>query len=140
MPKASKNLTRSVGLATSKTLKTKAGVAGTAGFAFLSQGKGPFLSEILAEMPEKSVRTGGKARVGEAGPSVIITEKVAKPGKILESYGQVDIVHVKGQVLPLYRIKIPDISKEEQRLLSIVKEIAVEGISYEILTSPRFLR
>lgn len=48
--------------------------------------------------------------------------------KVLESYGQVEIVLAEGQPLVFYRVKMPEITSEEQRLLEIVKDIAAEEI------------
>ncbi len=53
---------------------------------------------------------------------------VAPPVGVLESYGQVEIVSGEGELLPLYKLKLPELTKQEKRLLDLVKEVAVEEI------------
>lgn len=129
MPKVSKkNTSRKVRLAVSKSLMGKSGTIRTPDFSFLGESKGGLLSDILIEKPKSKIKltASQKKQAVEFHPPKI--EKFVGREKTLESYGQVDIVSVEGQVLPLYRIKVPEMSKEEQRLLSIAKEIAVEEI------------
>lgn len=127
MLKASKkNLDQKVKLAVSKSLNyVKA--TGPPQFTFLGESKSKLLPELLTEKPKKLVKSEIKKQERES-ELFIKAEKSEGHSKILESYGQVDIVSVEGQVLPFYRIKMPEITKEEQKLLNIAKEIAVEEI------------
>ncbi|MFH1821934.1 MAG: CpaF family protein [Methanobacteriota archaeon] len=83
----------------------------------------------------KKVKVKGIIRSEEKAPSreaaLLAKPKTAGREKIIESYGQVDIIFVEGDVLPFYRIKLPNITKEEQRLLNTAKEIAVEEIKID---------
>jgi len=121
-----KNLDQKVKLAVSKSLNyVKA--TGPPQFTFLGESKSKLLPELLTEKPKKLVKSEIKKQERES-ELFIKAEKSEGHSKILESYGQVDIVSVEGQVLPFYRIKMPEITKEEQKLLNIAKEIAVEEI------------
>lgn len=109
-------------------MRNNGGATKAPDFAFLVEGKGGLLPELLIGKPKGAVNPVGKTQAREVDFPVPKLEKFFEHGKILESYGQVDILSVEGQVLPFYRIKTPEITKEEQRLLSIAKEIAVEEI------------
>jgi flagellar protein FlaI len=85
------------------------------------------LSEILSEPPV------------ETKPVVASKEKLAlsleaPPSKfenVIDSYGQVEIVSIAGETLPMYRLKLPELSKQEIKLVGIVKKKAIEEIKVD---------
>ncbi|MEM4723731.1 MAG: CpaF family protein [Candidatus Hadarchaeum sp.] len=84
--------------------------------------------------PETDIK--GKKEL--ANYSVYQAKETRVREKILESYGQVEIVSEEGQPLVFYRVKMPEITEEEQRLLEIVKDIAAEEIKInpEVISDP----
>lgn len=53
-------------------------------------------------------------------------------GKLLEGYGEVEIISGSQDVLPLYRIKMPELNNEEKALLERSKEMAIEEIKIDL--------
>jgi hypothetical protein len=82
----------------------------------VGKGKG-LLSELLAETPPKAVKP---VKGPEPIPKIVQPPTAAreiKPpeiGKVLDSYGQVEILSVKSGVLPFYRVKMPELTKEDE--------------------------
>lgn len=84
------------------------------------------LSDVLpVKKPAPSVKPE-KAR-----PPQVKEGEVPEGGKILESYGQVQILSVPSEVLPLYKLEIPKLSRREQELLEEIKEKAAEEIEID---------
>jgi flagellar protein FlaI len=103
------------------------------GLGILAGGKG-LLSEILAEAPPKAVETVERPKPApEPVLSTTAIREVKAPvvEKVLESYGQVEILSVEGEILPFYKLKMPELTKQEQKLLAAVKEKAVEEIKID---------
>lgn len=97
-------------------------------------GKGEgFLSELPAEAPPKALEAAVRKPLLEPvlPPAVVGGIKVPKAEKVLEGYGQVEILLVEGEVLPFYKLKMSELTKREQKLLDAVKEIAVEEIKID---------
>jgi flagellar protein FlaI len=93
-----------------------------------------FLSELLAEAPPKVAEGVEKPKPTPEPvllPAVVKEIKPPKAGKVLESYGQVEILSVEGEVLPLYKLKMPELTKQEQKLLDVAKEKAIEEIKID---------
>ncbi len=126
MPKKKKATRRSKKLRKPK----KAPVSGVG--PLVSKGEG-FLSELLAQPPPKAFEVVAKEPVVEPvlPPAVVKEIKVPEAGKVLESYGQVEILSVEGEVLPFYKLKMPELTSREQKLLDAAKEIAVEEIKID---------
>ncbi|NJE08417.1 CpaF family protein [Thermococcus sp. M39] len=51
--------------------------------------------------------------------------------KVLDAYGNVRILKVKGEPVPIYEIRLPELSKEEERLLKMVRDRAVVEIQID---------
>jgi len=66
-----------------------------------------------------------------SSPTIARMIKLPEIGEVLESYGQAEILSVKGEVLPFYRVKMPELTKKEQKLLEVCKEKAVEEIKID---------
>ena len=111
--------------AASKPSRKAVGTAEPTDFGFLGGDKGGLLPEILTETSKKIAK---EVRIREVDLPVSNMGKFPESGKIIESNGQKDILSVEGQILPFYRIKMPEITKEERKLFNTVKEIAAEEI------------
>ncbi len=64
-------------------------------------------------------------------PSLPRAEKIPTAGKVLDKYGQVEILTIEGGVVPFYKVKLPELAGEERKLLNSVKEKAVEEIKID---------
>jgi len=96
--------------------------------------RGGLLSEILGAPPPKPVellkRTKPKAEL--VAPQLAVKElKVPKAGRTIDSYGKVEILSVEGEVLPLYKIKLPELTQQERKLVNLAKEKAIEEIKID---------
>ena len=100
---------RSIKLAVSKLLKNKAGALKPPEFSFLGEGDGGLLPELTER--HKVVKHVEKEQAQAELPASKL-EKLTERGKVLDSYGQVEIMSVEGQDLPIYRIKMPENTKE----------------------------
>ena len=103
-------------------------------FESLAGKGGGFLSDLLAEAPPKTAEAVEKPEPGPEPvvPTAAIREiKAPEAGKVLESYDQVDILSVEGEILPFYRLKMPELTMQEQKLLDAAKETAVEEIKID---------
>ena len=97
------------------------------------KGKG-LLSELLAEAPPKAAEVVKRPKLAPESvlpPAVVREIKAPKAGKVLESYGQVEILSVEGEVLPFYKLKMPELTRQEKKLLDAAKEKAVEEIKID---------
>ena len=103
-------------------------------FGPLAGREGGFLSDLLAEAPPKEAEAVEKPK---AAPEPMLPQEAVREirtpeaGKVLESYEQVDIVSVEGEVLPLYKLRLPELTRQEQKLLDAAKETAVEEIKID---------
>ena len=93
------------------------------------------LSEVVPEAlpkapPEAKLIKEAKPEVAPMLPPVV-KEEVPGAGKVLESYGQVQILSIEGEALPLFKLEIPKLSAREQKLLEAIKERAVEEIKID---------
>jgi flagellar protein FlaI len=99
-----------------------------------SEGGGVDLSEVLSKVLSETPKENGVAPElppEKALPLLSGVGEIPTTGKILEKYGQVEILSVTGEVLPFYRIKMPELTKEEQNLLNASKEKAAEEIKID---------
>ena len=99
--------------------------------ALTGRGEG-LLSEILTEGPPTEIKPTAKPVKKLAPPTPAIREKAAKAGKVIDSYGQIEIVSIEGEVLPMYRLKLPELTKQELKLLTIAKEKAIEEVRIDL--------
>ncbi len=98
--------------------------------ALTGRGEG-LLSEILTGRPPTEIKPTAKPVKKLAPPTPAIGEKAAKAGKMIDSYSQIEIVSIEGEVLPMYRLKLPELAKQELKLLTIAKEKAIEEVSID---------
>jgi len=87
------------------------------------------LSRLLGE-PPRQVET---ARVlpEEAKGVVLSAELRGKVERVLDRYGSVEILKLEGEALPLYRLRIPELTEREKELLAACKRKAVEEIKVD---------
>ncbi|MDH5443333.1 MAG: ATPase, T2SS/T4P/T4SS family [Candidatus Hadarchaeaceae archaeon] len=95
------------------------------------EGEG-LLSEILTSAPPTESKPTAKPAEELAPPAAVVREAAAKVGKVVDSYGQTEIVNIKDKVLPMYRLKLPELTKQELKLLETAKEKAIEEVSIDL--------
>lgn len=88
------------------------------------------LAEILAEAPP-AAKPGVKLAEVPILPAIAAEVKVPKAGKAIDSYGQVEIVSIEGESLPMYKVMLPELTKNELKLLDVTKEKAVEEVKID---------
>jgi len=92
------------------------------------------LSELLAGAPPKAVEPLKKAKpkLEPVLPTAVIEEaRAPEGGKVIDSYGQFEIVSIEGQALPMYKVKLPELTKQELKLVDAAKEKAIEEIKID---------
>lgn len=111
---------------------------GGVGFDLLGGGGG-LLSDILTTTPTKAAPPA-KPEAEEETPAekaapfeaiAVTAPKIEKPtgeGKVLDKYKNVEILSVKEETTPFYKVRVPEINLREQELLKKVKDLAVEEI------------
>jgi len=100
-------------------------------FAMLAEKKEGLLSEILAKAPPVA-KPVVKPAVEPILPSPPAKEvKAPKGGKLIDSYGQIEILHIEGEGLPMYKVKLPELTKQELKLVEAAKEKAIEEIKID---------
>ena len=126
-----------------RILKVKAELSGNA------EG---FLSEILGDVPPE-VSTRGKGvepseevskEGGEATVSAVTAQVLFAPSpegeveveRVLDQYSMTQIVKIRGGALPLYRVKMPELTDEEKEILTKCKKRAVEEIKIDPQSIP----
>ncbi|TDA32170.1 MAG: hypothetical protein DSO03_03345, partial [Hadesarchaea archaeon] len=90
------------------------------------------LSRLLGETPEVF-----KPEERRAGP-LLSPEVKGKVEKVLDRYGMAEILKLEGESLPLYRLRIPELTQKERELLASCKKKAIEEIKIdpESITDP----
>lgn len=103
------------------------------------------LGEILAkETPPEKPKSLEKAKPKVPstlqdilGTSARIEENTyAGRAKVLDAYGNVRILKVKGEAVPIYEIKLPKLSREEEELLRQVRERAITELQIDPTAFP----
>ncbi|MEM3402705.1 MAG: CpaF family protein, partial [Candidatus Hadarchaeales archaeon] len=102
----------------------------------LLHGEGGLLSDILGgplplEKPAEKEAPPEKLLPTPVMPTpepTKIEAKVPVAGKTLAAYKDVEIISVEGEDVPIYKVRIPELTPKERELLKKVKEIAVEEI------------
>jgi flagellar protein FlaI len=94
-----------------------------------------FLAGILGGAKEEtsSKKTFG---VRELLSSAVEEPEYSTRGKVLDAYGNVRILRVKGEAVPIYEIRMPKLSKEEEDLIRQVRERAITEIHIDPTTIP----
>jgi len=100
----------------------------------LTEGQGGFLSELLGAPPVKPIEPAKRLKPKAelvAFPPAVKEVKVPKAGRTVDSYGQVEILSIEGEVLPLYKVKLPKLTQQERKLVDVVKEKAIDEIKID---------
>lgn len=99
----------------------------------LAEERGGLLSELLGAPPVKPVETVKRLKPGAEPVALRPVKKVKVPmvRKVIDSYGQVEIISVEGEVLPLYKLKLPELTPRERKLVNVVKEKAIDEIKID---------
>jgi len=100
----------------------------------LTEEREGLLSELLGAPSVKPVEPAKRAKL-EAKPAALLPAvrevKVPRVGRVIDSYGQVEILSVEGEILPLYKVKLPELTQQERKLTDVVKEKAIEEIKID---------
>jgi len=98
------------------------------GLETLAGGGEGLLSEILTGALPTESKPAAKLAEKPAPSTAVIRETAPKVGKVVDSYGHTEIVSIAGETLPMYRLKLPELTKQELKLLNIAKEKAIEEV------------
>ncbi|MEW6592660.1 MAG: CpaF family protein, partial [Candidatus Hadarchaeota archaeon] len=119
-----------------KKAKTKA-----AGVDFFGGGGG-LLADVFSGAPaaeQKAPAAGAKEPAAEKGPITISAMEAGKPaaprvekgpvtGKVIDKYGNVEIMSVETEPTPYYKTALPELGAKEIALLEKVKDTAIEEV------------
>ncbi len=86
-------------------------------------------------LPKPSGGLGLQAIIGETKPEEL---SYAGRAKVLDAYGNVRILKVKGEPVPIYEIRLPKLSKEEEALIRQVRERAITEIQIDPTMIPNY--
>ncbi|MDV3103793.1 ATPase, T2SS/T4P/T4SS family [Thermococcus waiotapuensis] len=86
-------------------------------------------------LPKPKASLGLQAIIGETKP-----EEISYTGRaeVLDAYGNVRILRVKGEPVPIYEIRLPKLSREEEELLKRVRERAITEIQIDPSVIPNY--
>ncbi|KUJ98723.1 MAG: Type II secretion system protein, partial [Thermococcales archaeon 44_46] len=79
--------------------------------------------------PETSLEEILKSTRGS--PRVPLPTYYGEEVKVLDVYGNVRILRVKGEPIPIYEIRLPKLSEEEEKLVKIVRDRAIAEIQID---------
>nr|WP_206203539.1 CpaF family protein [Thermococcus sp. M36] len=102
--------------------------------------------ELLGNILSKDVQKGGGTRGGEGAPSLESILGASSPkespyagqAKVLDAYGNVRILKVRGEPVPIYEIRLPRLTREEEELLRRIRERAITELQIDPLAFPDF--
>jgi flagellar protein FlaI len=86
------------------------------------------LSGILSEKSPVETKPVVAPKEKPALPREVATSKFEK---VIDSYGQVEIVSMASETLPMYRLRLPELSKQEVKLVEVTKKKAIEEIKID---------
>ena len=105
-----------------------------------------FLSEILSKPEPAPTPSSKPSSLPPRRPSANIQDilgasapedtSFAGRGEVLDAYGNVRILKVKGEPVPIYEVRFPKLSREEQQLFKRIKERAITEIQIDPTTIP----
>ncbi len=133
---------------------------------FLSEENKTDLDEILSRptTPEEAIKQ--RPTGAEVLNEILVTEEPTKPkplarpktpssiqdilgstsspqesayagrAEVLDAYGNVRILRVKGEPIPIYEIRLPKLTKEEQNLLNMIRDRAITEIHIDPTSIP----
>ncbi|ASJ01959.1 secretion system protein [Thermococcus profundus] len=86
-------------------------------------------------LPKPRSSLGLQSIIGETKP-----EEMSYGGraKVLDAYGNVRILKVKGEPVPIYELRLPKLSKEEETLVRQVRERAITEIQIDPTLIPNY--
>ncbi|WP_394355150.1 CpaF family protein [Thermococcus sp.] len=106
----------------------------------------PTGAEVLNEILVKEETQKTKSPVLPGTPSSIqdILGSASSPresayagrAKVLDAYGNVRILRVKGEPIPIYEIRLPRLTREEQDLLNMIRDRAITEIHIDPTSIP----
>lgn len=97
----------------------------------LAGGRGGLLSELLGAPPTKPFVPVKRPKPRVEPVALLPIVKVPKAGRAIDSYGQVEILSIEGEVLPLYKVKLPELTRQERKLVDMVKEKAIDEVKID---------
>jgi flagellar protein FlaI len=98
-----------------------------------------FLSEILTKPKPTPLAVESKpsSNIQDIlGSSIPEEPTFAARGEVLDAYGNVRILKVKGEPVPIYEVRFPKLSKEEEQLFKRIKERAITEIQIDPTAIP----
>jgi flagellar protein FlaI len=97
--------------------------------------RGGLLPEVITGAPPEPVRPPERPKpaVPEVPkvPPVVLEVEVPKARELIDSYGPVEILAVEGEVIPMYRLKLPKLTPQERKLSDAIKERAIDEIKID---------
>lgn len=98
-------------------------------------GEEGLLPEVPGEAPTKPAEAPAAAPEIElakmpSAEAAMVTEAPKAKG-VLESYGPISILETEGEALPIYQVRLPELSPKEQELVDSVKETAIDEIEID---------
>ncbi len=102
-------------------------------------GDRPTGADLLEGILGSSVQSKAEARPASPsslrdiliGSSETEESKYAGKAKVLDAYGNVRILKVKGEPVPIYELRLPRLSKDEQKLLAKVRDRAITELQID---------
>ncbi|WP_297463695.1 ATPase, T2SS/T4P/T4SS family [Thermococcus sp.] len=100
------------------------------------------LGEILArdEKPAEEPLLKGPSALREVLSSRPATEETSYVGRaqVLDAYGNVRILRVKGEPVPIYELRLPKLNKDEEELFLRIRERAITELQIDPAAFPSF--
>jgi flagellar protein FlaI len=90
------------------------------------------LSQLLGEPFKQAVPPAAPKPPAEQREGFVLSAELkGKVEKVLDRYGSAEILKLEGDPLPLYRLRIPELTEKERELLATCKRKAVEEIKVD---------
>ncbi len=112
-------------------------------FPFLKEEKSGVKLEDILGAPEKKPVEQTFPKEGKKETPLTLQDILGAPHKrgvippyvgevkVLDAYGNVRILKVKGEPVPIYELRLPELSKDEEKLLKMVRDRAVVEIQID---------
>jgi Flp pilus assembly CpaF family ATPase/intein/homing endonuclease len=90
------------------------------------------LSQLLGEPSKQAAPPAAPKLPAEQREGFVLSAELkGKVEKVLDRYGSAEILKLEGDPLPLYRLRIPELTEKERELLATCKRKAVEEIKVD---------
>ncbi|TDA33043.1 MAG: hypothetical protein DSO04_01290, partial [Hadesarchaea archaeon] len=90
------------------------------------------LSQLLGEPSKQAAPPAVPKPPAEQREGFVLSAELkGKVEKVLDRYGSAEILKLEGDPLPLYRLRIPELTEKERELLATCKRKAVEEIKVD---------